>query len=256
LKENRMSAATDATPLPAPPRDLLDSASLFLDFDGTLVDIADRPDGVAVDPALGHLLTTLARRMGGRVAIVSGRSITQLDTLLGPVAQTIALSGSHGCEHRWHGTSAHPVRPESLLDVAAAMRVASAGQPGVIIEEKSFGVALHFRLAPAFETQALLLAERLGSEHELAVQHGKMMVELRVAGSDKGVAVKRLLRRPEMYGTIPVFIGDDVTDESAFVAARAAGGHGILVGPPRETAAEYGLPDPAAVRAWLAGDAA
>ena len=248
-----MSAATDATLLPAPPRDLLDSASLFLDFDGTLVDLADRPDDVSVDPALADLLTALTRQMDGRVAIVSGRSIAQLDKLLGPVAQTVAVSGSHGCEHRWHGISAHPVRPESLLDVAAAMRVASAGRPGVIIEEKSFGVALHFRLAPAFETQALLLAERLGAEHELAVQHGKMMVELRVPGSDKGIAVTRLLKRPEMYGTRPVFIGDDVTDESAFVAARGAGGHGILVGLPRATAADYGLPDPAAVRAWLGG---
>ncbi|WP_242146892.1 trehalose-phosphatase [Sphingomonas sp. BAUL-RG-20F-R05-02] len=251
-----MSAATDATLLPTPPRDLLDSASLLLDFDGTLVDLADRPDDVTVDAALAELLTALARQMGGRIAIISGRSIAQLDTLLGPVAQMIALSGSHGCEHRWHGISAHPVRPDSLLDVAAEMRAASAGQAGVIIEEKSFGVALHFRLAPEFETRALLLAERLGAEHELAVQHGKMMVELRVAGSDKGIAVARLMKRPEMQGTTPLFIGDDVTDESAFVAARAAGGHGILVGPPRATAADYGLPDPAAVRAWLNGGGA
>jgi trehalose 6-phosphate phosphatase len=254
MKENSMSAATGATTLPPPPRDLLDSASLFLDFDGTLVDLADTPDGVVVDPALTDLLTTLARRLGGRLAIVSGRSIAQLDALLGPVAQTLAVSGSHGCEHRWHGISAQPVRPDSLRDVAEAMHAASAGAPGVVVEDKSFGVALHFRRAPAFETQALLLAERLGAEHELAMQHGKMMVELRVPGSDKGVAVARMMQRPEMQGTRPVFIGDDVTDESAFVAARAAGGHGILVGSPRTTAADYGLPHPAAVLAWLGGE--
>jgi len=248
-----MSALTDPSPLPAPPRSLLVSASLFLDFDGTLVEIADRPDSVTVDPELAGLLSRLARRLGGRVAIISGRSIAQLDTLLGPVAQTLALSGSHGCEHRWHGISAHPVRPESLLDVAAAMRVAGVDQPGVIIEEKSFGVALHYRLAPAFEREALLLAERLGAEHELAVQHGKMMVELRVPGSDKGVAVARLMKQPEMAGTTPIFIGDDLTDESAFAAARAAGGHGILVGATRATAADYSLPDPAAVIQWLRG---
>lgn len=251
-----MSGVTDSHLLPAPPRDLLDAASLFLDFDGTLVDIAERPDAVTVDPALAELLVALTRWLSGRVAIISGRSIAQLDTLLGPVAETLALSGSHGCEHRSNGISAHPARPESLLDVAATMRVATAGQAGVILEEKSFGVALHFRLAPAFEPQALMLAERLAAEHGLAVQHGKMMVELRVPGSDKGVAVTRLMRRPEMAGTRPVFIGDDVTDESAFVAARALGGHGILVGTPHATAAEYGLPDPAAVRAWLGGGGA
>lgn len=246
-----MSAATDAVTLPAPPPTLLESASVFLDFDGTLVDIADRPDQVAVDPALTDLLSGLARRLGGRVAIVSGRSIAQLDALLGPVAQTLALSGSHGCEHRWHGITAHPVRPDSLTDVAEAMQAAAEGLDGVIIEDKSFGVALHYRLDPGFEPQALLLAERLAARHELATQHGKMMVELRVPGSDKGVAVARLMQRPEMAGTTPIFIGDDLTDESAFAAARAGGGHGILVGAAHKTMAQYGLPDPAAVRAWL-----
>lgn len=249
-----MSAATDALLLPAPPRNLLDSASLFLDFDGTLVDIADRPDGVAVDSALGDLLAALARRYQDRVAIVSGRSIAQLDALLGPVAQTLAVSGSHGCEHRWRGISAHPVRPASLADVAEAMHEAAHGRDGVIVEDKSFGVALHYRLAPTFEPDALLLAERLAAHHELATQHGKMMVELRVPGSDKGVAVTRLMRRPEMAGTRPIFIGDDITDECGFEAARALGGVGILVGAGRATAATYGLADPAAVRAWLAGD--
>lgn len=246
-----MSAATDAVTLPAPPRTLLESASLFLDFDGTLVEIADRPDAVAVDAALADLLVSLGQRLGGRVAVVSGRSIAQLDALLGPVAQTLALSGSHGCEHRWHGITAHPVRPGSLDDVAEAMRAAAEGHDGVIVEEKSFGVALHYRLDPGFEPEALLLAERLAARHELATQHGKMMVELRVPGSDKGVAVARLMQRPDMAGTIPVFIGDDLTDESAFAAARAGGGHGILVGTARGTQAEYGLPDPAAVRDWL-----
>lgn len=246
-----MSAATDAVTLPAPPPTLLESASLLLDFDGTLVDLADRPDSVAVDSDLTDLLARLARRLDGRVAIVSGRSLAQLDALLGPVAKTLAMSGSHGCEHRWHGTSIQPERPDSLTDVAAAMHAAAATQDGVIVEEKSFGVALHYRLAPGFEAEALPLAEQLATRHGLAIQHGKMMVELRVPGSDKGVAVARLMQRPDMAGTTPIFIGDDLTDEPAFVAARDAGGYAILVGDARESAAEYGLPDPAAVRAWL-----
>jgi len=246
-----MSAATDAVTLPAPPPTLLESASLFLDFDGTLVDLADRPDSVAVDTDLTDLLAALARRLDGRIAVVSGRSIAQIDALLGPVAQTLAVSGSHGCEHRWHGIVSQPERPASLTDVATAMHAAAAGRDGVIVEEKSFGVALHYRLAPAFEAEALRLAETLAVRHDLAIQHGKMMVELRVPGSDKGVAVARLMQRSDMAGTTPIFIGDDLTDEPAFVAARDAGGHAILVGDARASAADYGLPDPAAVRAWL-----
>lgn len=249
-----MSAATDAVTLPAPPPTLLASASLFLDFDGTLVDLADRPDTVAVDPGLTALLADLADRLGGRVAIVSGRSIDQLDALLGPVARTLALSGSHGCEHRWHGVTDQPERPDSLTHVAEAMHAAAASRDGVIVEEKSFGVALHYRLAPGFAAEALTLAEQLAPRYGLAIQHGKMMVELRLPGSDKGMAVARLMQRPDMAGTTPIFIGDDLTDEPAFVAARDAGGHAILVGDARATAADYGLPDPAAVRAWLTKD--
>jgi len=249
-----MSAATDAVTLPAPPPTLLASASLFLDFDGTLVDLADRPDTVEVDTGLTALLADLADRLGGRVAIVSGRSIDQLDALLGPVARTLALSGSHGCEHRWHGVTEQPERPDSLTQVAEAMHAAAASCDGVIVEEKSFGVALHYRLAPGFAAEALALAEQLAPLYGLAIQHGKMMVELRLPGSDKGMAVARLMQRPDMAGTTPIFIGDDLTDEPAFVAARDAGGHAILVGDARATAADYGLPDPAAVRAWLTED--
>ncbi|MBU3992980.1 MAG: trehalose-phosphatase [Alphaproteobacteria bacterium] len=249
-----MSAAPDSQVLPYPPLNLLESASLFLDFDGTLVDIADRPDAVVVDQALNSLLADLARRHDNCIALISGRSIAQLDALIGPIARNIALSGSHGSEYRWNGTLAHPVRPASLEQVERVMRDAATGHPGSLVETKSFGVALHYRLAPEFESEARALAARLAGQFDLALQEGKMMVELRVPGSDKGVAVTTMMRRREMAGTRPVFIGDDVTDEDGFEAARTFGGTGILVGPPRETAASYRLPDPAAVRHWLAGE--
>ncbi|MGE4302531.1 MAG: trehalose-phosphatase [Novosphingobium sp.] len=249
-----MSAAPDWQKLPHPPLSLLESASLFLDFDGTLVDIADRPDAVVVDQALNGLLADLVRRHGNRIALISGRSIAQLDALIGPIARNIALSGSHGSEYRWNGTLAHPVRPASLELIEREMRDAAAGNAGLLVEAKSFGVALHYRLAPDFEPEALALADRLANQSGLTLQHGKMMVELRVPGSDKGVAVTTMMRRREMAGTRPIFIGDDVTDEDGFEAARTFGGAGILVGPPRETAAAYRLPDPAAVRHWLAGE--
>lgn len=251
-----MSVAPDSDALPHPPNDLLQFASLFLDFDGTLVDIVDQPDDVVVDRALGDLLAGLARRHGNRLALVSGRSIAQLDEFLGPLGQIIALSGSHGIEYRWNGNAAHPVRPTSLDRVEQAMLAAAAAHAGAIVEPKSFGAALHYRLAPDFAPDAQALAVRLAREFGLAVQHGKMMVEVRVPGSDKGVAVRTLMRSPEMSGTRPVFIGDDVTDEDGFAAAKALGGSGILVGPARATAAAYRLENPTAVRRWLAGDGA
>lgn len=248
-----MHPDNDPFMLPPPPIALLEGASLFLDFDGTLVELVERPDAVIVDAALRDLLGGLGALYDGRLAIVSGRSIAQLDALLGPVARTVALSGSHGSEHRRDGVSAHPVRPAALDEVAQAMRTFAASHPGTLVETKSFGVALHYRLTPDVETAAEALAERLGRAHDLAVQPGKMMVELRVAGGDKGTAVQRMMARPPMTGTTPLVLGDDLTDEAAFAAARALGGAGILIGPARETAALYALPGVADARAWLAG---
>ncbi|MGK6318500.1 trehalose-phosphatase [Sphingomonas sp. DT-204] len=239
------------TSLPQPPAALLDGASLFLDLDGTLLDLIDRPEDVVADDALRALLLALTERLGGRVAVVSGRSLAQLDAILGSVCDAIALSGSHGCEHRWRGVLAQPERPASLDRVAEAFRRFAGAHPGVMVEGKSYGVGLHYRLAPAVAAPALALAESLAGEHGLTVQPAKMMVELRVPGGDKGAAVRRLMRRPPMAGTRPVFLGDDLTDEPGFEAARQLGGSGVLVGPERETAAQYRLAGPAAVRAWL-----
>ena len=128
----------------------------------------------------------------------------------------------------------------------------AGGRPGLLVEEKSFGVALHYRLAPEAEAEARILAAALAEELDLCLQPGKMVAELRVAGGDKGRVVHRLMDRPPMRGTRPVFVGDDVTDEAGFVAARALGGHGVLIGAARATAADHRLDSPAALRAWLA----
>jgi trehalose 6-phosphate phosphatase len=225
--------------------------SLFLDFDGTLVDFADRPDEVVADDDLRGLLARLDSRLEGRLAVISGRSIAQLDAMLGTAAQTIALSGSHGSEHRWKGISAQPHRPPSLDVAAQRLRAFAEPHPGMLVEEKSYGVALHFRMSPERERDAIEVARQAASDLELELQGGKMMIELRVPGGDKGVAVKRMMNMPAMKGTTPVFIGDDLTDEHGFEAAAELGGFGILVGAPRESAARYLLPNPAAVRAWL-----
>ena len=239
---------TDA--LPPPPADLIDGASLYLDFDGTLVEIAATPDGVVVEPRLLDLLAAQSVRLQGRVALVSGRAIDTL-AALAPVPG-LAISGSHGVETRWaDGRREGPGRSAGLDAAIMGMRAFAADRDGVLIEEKPFGAALHYRGAPAAGDDASALVHGLAATTGLDVQTGKMVVELRPAGVDKGDALRRFQAAAPFAGHPPVFVGDDDTDEAAFMAATALGGCGILVGPMRATAARYRLDDVAAVRRWL-----
>ncbi|MBN8829898.1 MAG: trehalose-phosphatase [Sphingomonadales bacterium] len=230
--------------------------SLFLDLDGTLLELIDDPDQVIADEVLRDLLARVAERLDGRLAIVSGRSIAQLDLILGPIAHLVALSGSHGNEHRWQGVSAHPARPRALDEAYVRLCEFADAQPGVLVEDKSYGVALHYRRAPAVEGEAQAFVAALAQALDLQYQPGKMMSELRMPGGDKGKAVRALMARAPMAGTRPLFVGDDDTDEAGFEAARDLCGAGVLVGHREPTAATYSLADPAAVRAWLAAIAA
>lgn len=244
-------AGHDTPLLPPPPLGpLADGSSVFLDFDGTLVELAERPDAIVVDAGLRDLLGTLAERLAGRLAIVSGRSIAQLDHFLGPV--TAALAGSHGVERRLlTGRIVRPPPPEALDRATEAVRRFVAAHPGSVLEEKSHGVGLHYRGVPEIEFEAHRFAARLATEHGLTVQIGKMMVELKPEG-DKGQAIAALLAEPPMAGTRPVFLGDDLTDETGFAIVEQLGGLGVLVGPVRKTKASRHLPGVAAVRRWLA----
>lgn len=237
--------------LAAPPVEDLTACSLFLDLDGTLLELIDEPDAVVADEALRDLLGRLADRLDGRLALISGRSIAQMDVILGPVSQAIAVSGSHGSEHRWRGIAAHPIRPPALDEAHRRFRDFADAHAGVLVEDKSFGVALHYRMAPAIEPEAQALAIALADTLDLHFQPGKMMAELRLPGGDKGKAVHMLMDRAPMRGTRPIFLGDDETDEPGFVAAQALGGAGVLIGCRTPTAASYALPDPAAVHAWI-----
>lgn len=247
--------ASNAVPfaLPAPPVALLAGASLFIDFDGTLVELVDRPDAVFADGDLLRLLADLARLMPGRVALVSGRSIAQLDEIIGELDPALAYAGSHGSERRWHdGALQQPRRAAGLDDAIADLRAFAALHPGVLVEPKSFSVALHYRLAPEMEEEVHLIARSLARRHGFVIQHGKKMIELKSVATNKGSAVLAFLRKPEMAGTRPIFIGDDLTDEAGFTAVRDMGGAGVLVGAIRQTAASYLLPDVTTTRAWLA----
>ncbi len=239
-----------AATLPPPP---LAAAGhcLLLDFDGTLVDLVDRPDAVVVDEALVALLQHLVGTFAGRVALVSGRSVAQIEGFLGDAVPGIAMVGSHGAELRLPGAQVAPDRPASLDEAERVFTAAFAGEQGVLIEVKSLGVAVHYRMAPERAAEARRLAERFAGVDGIVLQEGKMMVELRAGGHDKGTGITALLRHAPFAGQVPVFAGDDVTDEAGLEVVAALNGIGVLVGPERETAAHYRLDDVAAVRGWL-----
>jgi trehalose 6-phosphate phosphatase len=232
-----------------PPLSLLDGAALLLDFDGTLVELAETPDAIRIPAGLPALITRLSLRLDGRVAIVSGRSLDDLERHVG--ALPVAFAGSHGVEIRMGGAVERSRPPAGLTPAREALARFAAEDPRLLVEEKPGTVALHFRGAPDREADSAALAEELAVRHGLRVQPGNMVVELLPAGVDKGKALKRLMAEPSFAGARPWFMGDDLTDEHAFAAAAKAGGGGILVGPPRDTAAAWRLADVRAASRWL-----
>jgi trehalose 6-phosphate phosphatase len=237
----------DLTP---PPLSLFTGAALFLDFDGTLVELAEAPDAIRVPGELPGLLQRLADRLEGRLAIVSGRSLADLDRHVG--CGGVAMSGSHGLELRLaDGTLLPLARPAGLDEARDEIARFADAVEGLLVEEKPASVALHFRQAPEREAEVASLMQGLAARAGFVVQHGKMVAELRPAGADKGDALRSLMREPAFAGARPLFMGDDLTDEHAFEAAAALGGAGVLVGPPRQTAAVYRLDGVSEVAEWL-----
>ena len=235
---------------PPPPLLRLGPVALFLDFDGTLVELADTPAAIALPRGLKPLLDRLVGRLEGRLAIVSGRAIDDLRSHLGPSAAV--LSGSHGAELLYADGRRVPVSvPPGLAAAREEVRRFAAGSAGLLVEDKPAGVALHYRLAPERERSVGDFVEGLAGRSGLALQRGKMVAELRPHGADKGAALRRLMAEPPFAGARPVFVGDDLTDEHAFEAAAALGGEGVLVGPARPTAARWRLGGVAEVTDWL-----
>lgn len=246
--------ALSQSALPSPPLALLTGAALFLDFDGTLTPIVDTPDDVDVAPDLIAMLLALRAKLGGRLAIVSGRSVATLRDL---GFGDFLLAGTHGLEFARPGEAAQaPPRLPAIDAVEAAFHAFIADKPGLLVERKTISVGLHFRRAPEWGEAAGALAATLAAQHGLTIQHGKMLYELRPGGADKGSAVRALMKQSPMAGGVPVFIGDDVTDEEGFAVAADLGGAGILVGPQRSTLASFSLEQVAAVRRYLAEGAA
>lgn len=245
-----VGTATIGTPPPLAAFRDSGPVALFIDFDGTLVDIAPTPDGIQVGQGLSQHLAALASRLDGRVALVSGRSLADIETHLGEL--DLPRAGSHGLDRRRADGTVIGGRaaglPESVTDAVVDFAQASEG---LLYEAKSHGAALHYRAAPALERACLAFADDLAATHGLKAKRGKCVVELVSAEADKGAAVRAFMAEPDFAGAIPVFIGDDVTDEDGFRAAGELGGFGIIVGERKDTLARYRLSTPAKVHEWL-----
>lgn len=235
------------------PPPLADEAALFLDFDGTLAEIAPAPDAVCITPPMLDALAAVSRRLEGRLALLSGRPLSFLQALV-PIPG-LAMAGVHGLE-RLHpdGTVDAPAPHPGLQEARAALGQLVARQPRLVLEDKGLSIGLHYRNAPSLRAEATEIVLGLARSHGLAVQTGKMVLELRTPGADKGDALAAFMAQPPFAGHSPIFIGDDDTDEAAFRAAAELGGHGIRVGGPTPgSAAAYHLPDVQAVGSWLGG---
>ena len=237
------------------PPERLEGVALFLDMDGVLAPLAPRPEDVVPVPRRTEILRRLATRLEGRLAIISGRTLAEIDRI--SEAASPAASGVHGLERRRHDGSLERRTPHpAVRTVVEAFDAYAADRPGMIVEDKAVSAGLHYRQASGFAADARAMGERIARETGLAIQHGDQVMELKTPGTSKGTAVRAFMAEAPFAGALPVMVGDDLTDEDGFEAAAALGGFGVLVGPERPTAARYRLDDVEAVLAWLEGIAA
>jgi trehalose 6-phosphate phosphatase len=223
---------------------------LFLDVDGTLLDFEARPDAVRADAQLRTLLERASRAVGGALALVSGRSLAQLDALFAP--RHWPAAGLHGLERRDAEGGVHPGHagplPATVLD--ALQRIA-ARHPGLLVEDKGRAAALHYRAAPALGAELEQAVTGLALAHDgLAVQPGACVVEIRPGGASKAHAIHAFMAEPPFHGRLPLYAGDDLTDLPAFAAVQSLGGVSVAVG--SRVSAMCRLDTPADVRRELA----
>jgi trehalose 6-phosphate phosphatase len=226
--------------------------AFFLDIDGTLLEIAATPKAVHTAKADCELVAALYDKAGGALALVSGRSLAMIDELFSPMR--LPAAGQHGVERRDARGRVH--RPSFSADLLARaaepIRAFAQRHDGLVFEHKGYSMALHYRLAPRLAAAAhAVVREAARSVGEgVEVQHGKMVAELKPSGHDKGRAIEEFMRDRPFKGRVPVFLGDDLTDEHGFRVVDRMGGHAIKIGP-GATVARWRLASPAAARAWL-----
>jgi len=227
--------------------------ALFLDVDGTLLEIAATPDRVRVPASLRNTLQISFGREHGALALLSGRSLDDLDELFSPCV--FPASGKHGLEVRL--PSGKVIRPEmdpSVLDRARKwLGLLEKDRRGLLLEDKGVALAMHHRLAPKFAPEVEVVMNEMAAElgEAFIVRPGKCVYELMPRGFDERSAIQLLMTQREFAGRTPVFVGDDPTDEVGFQAVNEMGGHSIRVGNLAETAARYRFSSVSTVVAWL-----
>lgn len=233
--------------LPPPPSPL-PGAALFLDFDGTLAPLQADPDAVILPEGGAETLRALAAKLGGALAVLSGRDIRDLARR---IPDDLWRAGGHGLEicAPDQRPEEHPnAAPPALMD---AMTLLAAGVQGARLEAKGEVLALHYRAAPdSGDVLETAMKKIIAGVDGYILQPGKMVLEAKPAHANKGLTLMRFLERRPFQGLSPVMVGDDATDEDAMAEAIAAGGYGVKVGP-GETHAAYGLKSPADVWRWL-----
>ena len=228
--------------------------AIFTDFDGTLVELAETPDGVEVPQTLAAELERAARELDSALAVITGRQIADIDRFLAPLHLPIA--GAHGTQRRRADGFVETVDPAAMQgaeEIAHAIEPLVQAHPRLIMEAKEGAVALHFRQAPELEdTVRSAMEEALHHVADFTLVPGKMVFEARPSGTNKGDALRAFMREEPFLGRTPIFIGDDTTDEDAFIAAQELGGVGIKLGE-GETAARMRIADVASVHALIKG---
>jgi trehalose 6-phosphate phosphatase len=238
--------------VPLDPSDLSHLA-LLLDIDGTLIDIAPTPNEVVVPPGLTDTLARVSERVGGALALVSGRPIREIDAFFAPLE--LPAVGGHGAEMRPVAGGALIQGHDTVLDAEFKDRLKqiAAAHPGVLVEDKGYSLALHYRLAPK---QGVGLVHDVKHAYEawddrsIELLAGKAVIELKFAGFNKGTAVRQLMTYPPFAGRAPIIVGDDLTDEDAFAVAADFNGHAVSVGRLLPGADQH-FKSPAEVRVWL-----
>jgi trehalose 6-phosphate phosphatase len=238
--------------IPLPSANLRDVAVL-LDIDGTILDIAPTPGAVIVPASLRQTLTRLSRETAGALALVSGRSLSDIDALFAPLR--LPAIGGHGAELRLAPNDARETANAHPLDGRLRNRLAELadGAPGILVEDKGYSLAVHYRLAPEQEGRVKAAVAAIQADwpkEPIEVLPGKSVVEIKPTGFHKGAAIRELMRHKPFAGRRPIFIGDDTTDESAFAVMPEFNGIGLSVGRTMPGAVHC-FPAPSDVRRWL-----
>jgi trehalose 6-phosphate phosphatase len=247
-------AAPDAVPVPRSVLPHQSEIAILLDIDGTLLDLAPTPREVWVPPGLAKTLNRLLTRTSGALALVSGRSLNDIDLIFAP--EQLPAIGGHGAEMRISADSESVATHAPPMDKELKRRLAAIAKlsPGILLEDKGYSLALHYRLAPhaekaIYEAVSLIRADLPNAPIE--VLPGKSVCEIKHSGFNKASGVLELMTHEPFRGRRPIFIGDDVTDESVFAIMPDLGGLAFSVGRRAQGVAGH-FDEPGDVRQWLA----